>query len=87
MGELGVLIPILIFSIPLVWMWTEHKQKMAKLRLAETAENAALHAAHAKELEERVRVLERIVTDKGADVAAQIEALREPAPVSTREQV
>ena len=31
-------------------------------------------------LEERVRVLERIVTDRGSDLAAQIEALREEAP-------
>jgi hypothetical protein len=29
------------------------------------------------DLEDRVRVLERIVTDKGYDVATQIEALRD----------
>jgi hypothetical protein len=31
-----------------------------------------------KKLEERVRVLEQIVTDGGAQTAAQIEALRDP---------
>ena len=43
----------------------------------ESAEKAAQYAASNKELEDRVRVLERIVTDKGYDVATQIEALRD----------
>lgn len=30
-----------------------------------------------QQLQERIRVLERIVTDRGAETAAQIEALRE----------
>jgi len=30
-----------------------------------------------RQLQERIRVLERIVTDRGAETAAQIEALRE----------
>jgi hypothetical protein len=30
-----------------------------------------------KQLQDRINVLERIVTDRGADTAAQIEALRE----------
>jgi hypothetical protein len=30
-----------------------------------------------KQLQERINILERIVTDRGADTAAQIEALRE----------
>ena len=33
--------------------------------------------ASVQQLEDRVRVLERIVTDKGYDVATQIEALRD----------
>jgi hypothetical protein len=47
----------------------------------DTAERAAQYAAKTRELEERVRVLERIVTDKGYDVAAQIEALRDTRAV------
>ena len=42
-----------------------------------TAERAAQYASHTKELEDRVAVLERIVTDRGYDVATQIEALRD----------
>ncbi len=33
--------------------------------------------AQVQQLQERIRVLERIVTDRGAETAAQIEALRE----------
>ena len=41
------------------------------------AEKAARYAARTHELEPR-RVLEQIVTDGGAQTAAQIEALRDP---------
>jgi len=42
-----------------------------------TAEKAAQYAAHTERLEQRVRVLERIVTDKGIDVAEEIDRLRD----------
>lgn len=41
-----------------------------------SAEKAAQYAAQTERLEARVRVLERIVTDKGIDVADEIEKLR-----------
>ena len=44
------------------------------------AEKAAQYAARSGELDNRVRVLEQIVTDGGAQTAAQIEALRDPNP-------
>lgn len=44
----------------------------------QTAEKAAQYAAHTERLEQRVRVLEQIVTDKGIETAEQIEALRKP---------
>lgn len=80
-GLLGVMIPIMIFAIPLLAIWTSHRQKMMKLQAQETAEKAAQYATQNTELEDRVRVLERIVTDKGYDVAAQIEALRDARKV------
>jgi len=52
------------------------KQLEADTRLA--AEKAAQYAASNAELEARVRVLEKIVTDGGLETAAQIEALRSP---------
>jgi hypothetical protein len=42
-----------------------------------TAEKTAQYAAQTERLEQRVRVLERIITDKGVAVADQIEQLRE----------
>jgi len=39
-------------------------------------ENARLRG-QVQQLQERIRILERIVTDRGAETAAQIEALRE----------
>ena len=76
-----ILIPIIALCIPIVAIWTKHQSKMAEMQVSKTAdmtaEKAAQYAAHTAELEDRVRVLERIVTDKGYDVATQIEALRD----------
>jgi hypothetical protein len=43
----------------------------------DTAERTAQYAAHTERLEQRVRVLERIVTDKGLDLTDEIERLRD----------
>ncbi|MEO1922806.1 hypothetical protein T8S45_07340 [Blastomonas marina] len=57
--------------------WLRHKEKQLELMADKTAEQAAQYAAKAEKLEQRVRVLERIATDTGADLAAQIEDLRD----------
>lgn len=57
--------------------WLTHKREMARALNAETAEKAAQYAAHTERLEQRVRVLERIVTDKGIGIADEIEKLRD----------
>ncbi len=80
-GLIGVLIPIFALSIPIVAIWTKHKQKIAEMQIDATAEKAAQYAVNNTELEARLRVLERIVTDKGYDVATQIEALRDARKV------
>lgn len=80
-----IMIPVLAIvlgcSIPMVAIWAKHKEKVAKLQVdataEHTAEKAAQYASQVQKLEDRVRVLERIVTDKGYDVATQIEALRD----------
>lgn len=82
MGELIPIIGIIMgCGIPMMALWTKHKERVARLQVDATAQNtaekAAQYAASTKELEDRVRVLERIVTDKGYDVATQIEALRD----------
>ena len=80
-GILALFIPILALTIPIVALWTNHKQKIAKMEIQATAEKAAQYAVQNTELEQRLRVLERIVTDKGYDVASQIEALRDARQV------
>ena len=92
--ELALLIPLAPFIMICLIVWTKHQSKIAELKMNATAEKAAQYAQHTAQLEERVRVLERIVTDKGTDIARQIEALREEesdarlnAPVNPRHEV
>ncbi len=80
-GILALFIPILALSIPIVAIWSKHRTKIVEMQMQATAEKAAQYVSHTSELEERVRVLERIVTDKGYDVASQIEALRDSRKV------
>src|SRR3546814_17732423 len=53
------------------------KEKQLTLLSNETAEKAAQYAAHTERLEARVRVLERIVTDRGVAAAEEIERSEE----------
>jgi hypothetical protein len=80
-AQMGVMIPIIALMIPIVALWTKHQQKMAEMQVGataeQTAEKAAQYVGQIKRLEDRVQVLERIVTDRGYDIATQIEALRD----------
>jgi hypothetical protein len=79
----ALMIPILGISLGFFGVWTHHQQKMIKLRIqeAEAARGAGRtspeSAREVAELRERVKVLERIVTDGGYDLATRIEALRD----------
>jgi hypothetical protein len=53
------------------------QERKLEILAGETAEKAAQYASHSRELEERLRVVERIVSDKGYDIALQIDALRD----------
>lgn len=101
-GQIALLIPIIGVMIPIVAIWSKHQQKMAEIKMdttaAQTAEKAAQYASQVQKLEDRVQVLERIITDRGYDVSTQIEALRDtkanedsspgiPLNVETREKV
>jgi uncharacterized protein YpmS len=59
----------------------KYREKRLEVEAMSAAEKAAQYAARSSELEERVRVLEQIVTDGGAQTAAQIEALRDQARI------
>ena len=68
---------ILIFGHPFLKRLLEHRERRMELEARMTAEKAAQYAAHTERLEQRVRVLERIVTDKGLEVSDEIEKLRD----------
>lgn len=82
---MGDLIGLVAVSAPFLMVigivWLSKHSKLEKLRIQATAEasseKAAQYASRVQELEDRVRVLERIVTDRGYDIATQIEALRD----------
>jgi uncharacterized protein with GYD domain len=85
MGEYIAALAILrTFSVPILAIWTKHRKEVMQMQAQQTAEKAAQYATSNKELEDRVRVLERIVTDGGYDVATQIEALRDTRRVEER---
>ena len=79
------LVAFIVVGLPILasfaWGITDsllkHRRKRLEIEARMTAEKAAQYAAHTERLEQRVRVLERIVTDKGVDIADEIEALRE----------
>lgn len=75
--EIWILIPLAPFILGGFVIWSKHQQKMIEKQSEMTAEKAAQYAAHTERLEERVRVLERIVTDRGIDVSNEIEKLRD----------
>lgn len=79
--EIWILIPLAPFILGGLVIWSRHQQKMIEKQSEMTAEKAAQYAAQTERLEARVRVLERIATDKGVDVAAEIESLRD-APLN-----
>jgi hypothetical protein len=69
-------LPMIIFGL-IFNRWFKLKEKRMELEANQAAEKAAQYAASNAELEARVRVLEKIVTDGGVQTAAQIEALRD----------
>lgn len=84
---LAVLILVFTFSI------IRHKlgipvRSMRQMRgdLPPNSEENDRLRAQVQQLQERIRVLERIVTDRGAETAAQIEALRDRDRISEEDQ-
>ncbi len=66
--------------------WFRLTEKKLDVEASLAVEKAAQYAASNAELEARVRVLEKIVTDGGYETAAKIEALRAPR-LTQRDQV
>ena len=89
MEMLPLLIPIFGISCGLVAIiggvfvkpWLALKQRKMELEAQMVAEKAAQYAAHTDRLEQRVAVLERILTDRSTQLGEEIERLRD-APIN-----
>ena len=75
--DLGPLIPVVAILIGFGWGWIGYKNRELSIRAKSAKHDAAEESAEKRRLEERVAVLEKIITDGGLQTAAQIEALRE----------
>jgi guanylate kinase len=82
--DIGILVPIIAVSIPVVALarrpfeaWLATRERMATATSEIAAEKAAQYAAKTERLEQRVAVLERILTDRSADLADEIDRLRD----------
>jgi hypothetical protein len=87
----GMMIPIIAIvlgiSLGFYGVWTQHKQKLLKLQVEAVkaaAGNSGDQDRELQDLRERVRVLERIVTDGSYDLASRIDALRDERPGEAR---
>ena len=90
-GPTAVMLAVIIIGLPTVMImlianrFFKFREKKLEIEAMNAAEKAAQYASRSHELEERVRVLEQIVTDSGAQTAAQIEALRgQPQRISRK---
>jgi len=81
-----VLIPLAAIGIAPFKMWMRIKEKQIEAQTSLAAEKSAQYAQHMERFEARLRVVEQIVTDSGAQTAAQIEALRDPPRVTQSEK-
>lgn len=73
---LAMLFMIFMFSLLRHRLGVRHRWERPETEQRETEENERLRQ-QVKQMQDRIHVLERIVTDRGVETAAQIEALRE----------
>ncbi len=91
-GPTAVMLAMIIIGLPTIMImlianrFFKLREKKLEVEAGLAAEKAAQYASRSTELEARVRVLEEIVTDRGAETASQIEALRGPR-IASREKI
>ena len=84
LGEALVLLALIVIGLPTVLgiggdiykRRLKFQERKLELTADRTAEKAAQYAAQVERLEQRMRVLERMATYRGANLAAEIEGLR-----------
>ena len=83
-GPTAVFLALIMIGLPTIMIglifnrFFKLRERKLEIDAMHAAEKAAQYASRSSELEQRVRVLEQIVTDGGVETAAQIEALRSP---------
>ena len=93
LGPGEVFVALIVIGLPFIMLtiianrYFRLREKKLDVEASLAAEKAAQYASRSNELEQRVRVLEQIVTDGGAQTAAQIEALRDHKRIETGEKV
>jgi ABC-type phosphate transport system auxiliary subunit len=91
MGPGEAFIALVVIGIPMLVLgylfhrWFKLKEKRLDVEAGLAVEKAAQYAASNAELEARIRELEKIVTDRGAQTADQIEALRDKPRIADGE--
>jgi len=73
----GLLLAMVMAGAESFKRFIRYREKQLELTADRTAEKAAQYAAQVERLEARMRVLERIATDKGVQLSDQIEDLRD----------
>jgi len=92
MGPGEAIIALIVVGLPILVLgylfhrWFKLKEKRLDVEAGLAVEKAAQYAASNAELEARVRVLEKIVTDRGAQTADQIDALRDKPRIADGEK-
>lgn len=82
--ETAIPLAAIIIGLPTIMItvmasrFFKFREKKLEVEALNAAEKAAQYAAQTRQMEERLRVVEQIVTDGGVHTAAQIEALRRP---------
>ena len=83
-GITAIFLAMIMIGIPTVMIglmfnrFFKLRERKLEIEALGAAEKAAQYASRSSEVEQRVRVLEQIVTDRGIETASQIEALRPP---------
>ena len=80
-GAVWLLIPLAGITAGVMKHWFKLKERELELLGDRTAEKAAQYAAKTERLEQRVAVLERILTDRSTQLGDEIERLRN-APIN-----
>ena len=89
----AIVLAMIMIGLPVIMLmviasrYFSLREKKLEVEAGIAAEKAAQYASRSTELEQRVRILEQIATDGGAQTATQIEALRDHAKLEAGDRV